>query len=270
MSSESGRDTCSLEITAVTDSYFTAYIQEEQSNDNEVNHGAPETYGYVSILEGLLKNTGDVVIGQVGRVTFTQPNKSTWFSVSYDVTISNPVVIMRANSLPDSLASSPGGTKDYRPGHIRIKDVTDTGFLYQFEEWEYLTAFVNTERPETEAVFLVLQEGAHDLSNGGITIQMTAQTVQHEATNPVSFTTVTYSEVQDELPVVLAQTQTETAGNSESESAVVVRMTNFGNTTVDVNLSNEEKYGHRTGHNFEETIGVITYLDSNTEELDTC
>jgi len=268
LSSLLGGDTCSLEIITVTDSYFSAYIQEEESLDSEVSH-AKEFYGYVSILDGLLQNTDGDVIGQVGRVSVTQPNNSTWFSLSYDETISNPVVIMKANAIPDSLDTAPGGVKPFRPGHMRVKDVTETGFSYQFEEWDYLSAYTSTERPETEAVFMVVQKGAHDLSDGDTTIKMTAQTVEHtsSSTDVNSYTTVMYSEAQPADPVVLAQTQTESAGDSESEASVVVRMTNLDTDSVDVNMSNEELNGGRIGHNVEETIGVVTYWDSNTKQL---
>ncbi|MEP1535160.1 MAG: cadherin-like domain-containing protein [Paracoccaceae bacterium] len=90
-------------------------------------------------------------VGEVGRVTLAQTGPDQWHSVSFADSIENAVVVM-----------GPVTTNDGDPVTTRVRNITDDGFEFQFDEYEYLDGIHAAET----VGWLAVSEGTHTLSNG--------------------------------------------------------------------------------------------------------
>ena len=90
-------------------------------------------------------------IGQVGTVTVGQASSAEWHSVAFDQPIADAVVVMSA-------MTQNGGD----PFTVRVRNVTEDGFEFQIDEWDYLDGYHVTETLSWMAV----EEGVHTLENG--------------------------------------------------------------------------------------------------------
>jgi hypothetical protein len=88
---------------------------------------------------------------EAGSVTVTQADGNAWHSVGFGQTISNARVVMGPLSFGDA-----------SPAMIRVRNVTDQGFEFQIDEWDYLDG-----RHATETIGWVAgTAGSHSLASG--------------------------------------------------------------------------------------------------------
>ena len=93
------------------------------------------------------------VIALTGTVTAQQLNEDQFFSVAFDQPLQDAIVVV-------SPVSFNGG----QPVHARVRNVTSTGFEFQFEEWDFLDG---SHTGETISWFAV-ERGVHTLADGAI------------------------------------------------------------------------------------------------------
>ena len=93
----------------------------------------------------------DTVIGEAGSVTVGQRDAEQWHTVTFEQTISNAVVVM-----------GPVGMVGGQPAMTRVRNVTDEGFEFQIDEWDYLDG-----KHLVETIgWMALSEGTHTLADG--------------------------------------------------------------------------------------------------------
>ncbi|MES2738130.1 MAG: DUF1800 family protein [Verrucomicrobiota bacterium] len=122
-----------------------------------------------------------------GVLTNTQPNATTWRTVSFATTFSTPPVIV--------LGTPTHG--DAEALTTRIRNVTSTGFQYQLDEWDYLDGIHASETLH----YLALEPGVHSI--GGVTWQAGRSSGVTKTAQTVNFTSAFTA-----APVVLAQAET--------------------------------------------------------------
>ncbi|MBL4589987.1 MAG: type I secretion C-terminal target domain-containing protein, partial [Alphaproteobacteria bacterium] len=168
------------------------------------------------------------VIGQAGQVTTNQTGSAQWHTITFDATILNPVIKLAMNT-----------TNDTDPMTLRVRNVTDTGFQWQIDEYEYLDGVHGSETVSWMAV----AQGTHTLDDGTI-IQANTTT----ATNN-NWTNITFNSAFGSSPVIMTQIMTVNEG-----TAAVLHNENRTSTGFRVQIEEQENFG--TGH-ATETIGWI-------------
>ncbi|CAM2007788.1 fascin domain-containing protein [Acanthopleuribacter pedis] len=230
MLTHNGGDTSIARITDTGADSFDVFIEEETSKDSETNHGSAETIGYLAMIEGDITDINGNVIGEVGTLNRAQGGADTWYSFSsYSNTYTNPVVFMQTNTINGS-----------DPCHMRVRNVTTSGFEYQVEEWEYDDGTHNSET----VAYIIVEAGSYTLPNGS---KLGAKTQNNVDEN---WDTVTYAQSYSGTPVILSMTQTEN-GNDP----VVTRHKNANGSFFQVKLQEEEA---KNNSHDNETIGIIT------------
>ncbi len=141
---------------------------------------------------------GATIIGQSGLETVLQDDEDEWHSVTFAATIINPVIKMTVLTNDDG-----------DPYTVRVRSVTDAGFEYQIDEWDYLDGVRGVD--ETVS-WLAIAEGTHTLDNG-LVVQAGTTTATNEAFNTVNFNAAFAS-----APVVMTQVM------SDNDSAAVGNM----------------------------------------------
>jgi Ca2+-binding RTX toxin-like protein len=168
---------------------------------------------------------GATIIGESGIETVTQTDGSTWFTVTFSAAILNPVVKMSNLTNNDTDRTTPGTTVN-DPYTVRVRDLTETGFQFQLDEFDYLDG----SRSVADSVsWLAVSEGTHTLDNGSI-IQAGRANVTNEAQ-----TTVIFDSAFGSTPIVLSQVITD-----NDSAAVVTRNRSVSTTGFNVNLLEEE------------------------------
>lgn len=137
--------------------------------------------GYLAAEAGDPGNDVDETWLQVGKTVISQATGDQWFQIDFDQTIEDAVVILGA-------PSGAGG----QPIVARTRNVTDTGFEVQIDEWEYLDG----GHVPVRLGWMAGSEGTHTLDNGS-TIVFGAATGKSGS--------VTLSEF-DDTPLVIGQT----------------------------------------------------------------
>jgi len=248
-----------LEIKEVDRFGFSCYLQEEQSKDAEIKHNT-EQYGYVAFGDGLISDENGNTVAEVGRVFVTQTGHLQWFTMTYSSTFTDPIVIARLNSEnyvgnnPNPLVSDSG---DFRPAHMRVKNVGTTGFEYQIEEWDYL--YSETVVREEEVVFLVVEKGTHVLSTDEV-----LKATYADVTG--GFTTVNFDgggQAHPSRPVIMGQVQT-----ADDTTACVTRLDatpSSINDAIQVNVQCQEEESRASNGHGKEKIGIVTYLSPDTD-----
>ncbi len=102
----------------------------------------------------------DQSFGEVGSVNFAQANSDQWHTVSFTETIEDAVIVMGP-------PTSNGGD----PATIRIQNVTEDGFEFQLDEWDYLGGAHIAETISWMAV----SRGTHELEDGTTLVADSAQ-----------------------------------------------------------------------------------------------
>jgi hypothetical protein len=165
--------------------------------------------------------------GEVGSVTINQPNAGAWHTVNLINRYIDPVVIMQP-------ASFNGG----HPTTIRIRNVTESNFEFQMDEWDYLDGAHTTET----IGYLVLEAGTYELQNG---TRIEAGFVEADH----NFVPVAFIQMFAYAPVVLTQAQT-----VFGSAAVVTRQRSIDPAGFEVKVQEEE--GGNGSHAME-TLGYI-------------
>ncbi|MEM6890470.1 MAG: hypothetical protein AAF636_20410, partial [Pseudomonadota bacterium] len=154
----------------------------------------------------------DGVIGESGTLTVTQSDPDEWFQVEFTEELTDPAVVM-----------GPISSNDSDPANVRVRNVTDTGFEFQIDEWDYLDG---THAAETVS-WLAVESGTHSVN--GLTVAAGVASVD-DAGDDVSF-----ASAFDASPTVLTQVSSTSDGN-----AVVERVDDVGSGGFSVDLDREE------------------------------
>jgi len=131
-----------------------------------------------------LELVGATTIGEAGVVVKNQAHPTIWHSVTFKTALDDPSVVM-------------GGFtgNDPAPYTVQVRNITDTGFQYRIEEWDYLDGIHGTERIS----WLAIEKGTHVLSDGRVI--SAGQTQVGGAYVNVAFDSGAF----DSAPVVLGQ-----------------------------------------------------------------
>ena len=169
---------------------------------------------------------GTATIMEAGREAVTQANSTQWHSVSFTGTIENAVIKMFAEDI----------TGD--PFTIRVRDITNTGFEFQLDEYDYQDGSTALENIS----WIAVASGTHVLDNG-LEIQAGFVTATNQTPSAIAFNSSLTA------PVVFTQI------SSDNElSAVATRNDNVSATGFDVSMDEEE--ANSTAHATED-IGWI-------------
>ncbi|WP_037370997.1 cadherin-like domain-containing protein [Salipiger mucosus] len=157
---------------------------------------------------------GDNVIGETGTVVAGQAGAGDWTSVTFDTPLEDPSVVM--GGLTGNGAN---------PYTVRVRNVTDTGFEYQIDEYEYLDDWHTTE----EISWLAVEKGTHVLSDG--------RTISAgDASVGGSFAGISFDDgAFDSAPVVLGQ-----AVGEANAMAVTDRLRSVSETGFEARLFQQE------------------------------
>lgn len=91
------------------------------------------------------------VIGQAGTAAGEQLSGSDWQSVQFETTLEDPIVV-----------AGPVTRNGSQPLTVRIRNVSDTGFEWQLDEYDYLDGYHTSERFD----WLAVERGTHVLDDG--------------------------------------------------------------------------------------------------------
>ncbi|MEM9469141.1 MAG: type I secretion C-terminal target domain-containing protein [Pseudomonadota bacterium] len=126
---------------------------------------------------------GATIIGETGVITGSTASSTSWNTITFSSTILNPVVKMSAL------------TTNSDPFSVRVRNVTENGFEWQIDEWDYLDGISATETLS----WIAVEEGIHTLDNG-----TTIQAGTTDVTNG-NFSTVTFGSAFGSTPIVVTQ-----------------------------------------------------------------
>lgn len=129
-----------VRLNNTTASSVTAFVQEEQSDDAELNHSL-EHIGYLSFTPGELltdKNYG--AFGETGKTNLT----NAWTTIQLAREYTKPVVVFGGIS-----------NNDTDGVNARIRNLTATSFEVRLQEWDYLDG-----THPTESVSWIVMEGS--------------------------------------------------------------------------------------------------------------
>lgn len=202
---------------------FQGDAVEEQDEDitvtlsNLQNANAGTLTASATILDDDDAPTGTAIL-QIGAEFVEQTNADTWFSVTFDTAIEDAVVVMGAIS-----------TNDDDPAMARVRNVTDTGFEWQIDEWDYLDGYHAAETVS----WMAMSAGTYELADGR-TISAGQTTLRNEGFKNVELSGF------DDTPVVFAQ-----VASYADDSAVVTRIRNLDSNGFDVQMQKEEAADNR-------------------------
>ncbi len=196
------------------------------------------TPAFILEVDQSLQITGlpspDVAIMESGTVMVENADGATWQTITFDQPIENAVVSMMINTL-----------SDIDPATIRVRNITDTGFEFQIDEYDYLDGIHGTETISWVAV----AAGEHVLSDGTI---IKAGTVEEDAagnSNVAFGGTETFSGA----PIVLTQVST-----VNEDTAILTRVQTIDANGFNLRLSEQEAgAGVNGGTHATETVGWI-------------
>ena len=149
---------------------------------------------------------------QLGSVTATQSTADTWFEVTFDQTIEDAVVVMGP-------ISADGG----QSATTQIRNVTDTGFEFQINEWDYLDG----THVEVDVSWIAASAGDYTLEDGR-NISFGSTTAQNETETSVDLTGF------DDTPLVFTQV------SDNDGDAVTSRVTESDADSFSVMMQEEE------------------------------
>jgi hypothetical protein len=147
--------------------------------------------------------------------SITQTNSSYWQSVTFGSTICNPIVLMGPPSY--------NGTD---PCTVRVRNVTNSGFQFQIDEWNYLDG----GHVEEDVDSLYLDDGSQFIN--GLQIEAGKITIDEK------WATIPLEGKFDDTPVIIAQ-----CTSYEGSDAVSVRIRNVTTESFDIRLQEEEANG---------------------------
>ena len=180
--------------------------------------GQPASNGYLLDMRSFTLKEAPVVtdptdaIGLAGSETFTQTDADTWFTVEFDQALDDPSVVMGPIQT----------TGD--PATMRVRNVTDEGFEFQLDEWDYLDG----AHQEVTVSWLAVEAGVHTLENG---LKIEAGST----TGGTAFKSVGLSGGFASAPVVLGQ-----ATSDNGPEAITTRLANVTSSSFRFLLQEEE------------------------------
>ncbi|MEO9651837.1 MAG: Ig-like domain-containing protein [Roseobacter sp.] len=166
-------------------------------------------------VQGVDEVVANGAIGQSGVATVGQTSADQWHSISFDAVIENAVVVL-----------GPVTRNDADQVTTRLRNVTDTGFEFQIDEWDYLDGLHGVEN----VGWLAMSEGSHTLNSGQTIVASTA-------TIGTGFSVVSFGETLDDAVVF-----TEVSSVNEAD-AVGTRIRNVTDQDFRVQLEEEEAGG---------------------------
>ncbi|WP_176159491.1 DUF1800 family protein [Prosthecobacter debontii] len=132
-----------IKMASLSSTSVQLRFQEEASADTETTHAA-EDLGYLVLGD----MNGEVAAKiEVGDVTVTQSNATTWTTVTLGNTYTAPVVVMG----PLSYRSSTSLT-------IRVRNVTSTSFQFQVDRWDHHST--QTHNIAEKLSYVVMESGS--------------------------------------------------------------------------------------------------------------
>ncbi|MEZ5902634.1 MAG: LamG-like jellyroll fold domain-containing protein [Alphaproteobacteria bacterium] len=167
------------------------------------------------------------IVMQASRVSVSQTSGAQWHSVNFDGIIKDAVVKMFFEN----------GEGDFYTA--RVRNITNTGFEFQIDEYDYLDGVTGLETLS----WIAVASGTHTLSNGSV-IQAGHVNATDETATSVSFNSAFSS-----APVVFTQV------SSYNESDAVLTR-NYSVTTTGFNTKMDEQESKPVGHATED-IGWI-------------
>ena len=150
---------------------------------------------------------------QVGTETAAQSGPDQWHGVSFDQAIPGAIVVMGPLSLNDGA-----------PASVRVRNVTDTGFEWQIDEWDYLDGVHGAETIS----WMAMSAGTYRLADGTVVHAGQTQLV-NQRLDPVAL------EGFDAAPLVFAQVTSANDGAS-----VGTRILNVTAGGFDIQMREEE------------------------------
>jgi len=170
--------------------------------------------GYSAYSNEASETTPGDAIYEFQKISISQSSSSEWHTVDFSHTYNNPIVVMGPPSYNNS-----------DPTTIRVKDVTNDGFKFQLDEWDYL----NGSHPNETISYIVMEKDVHDIG-GGIWEADFISEVNH------NWKTVNFQSGDfDEAPVVLAQTVT-----SNNTPAVTVQIKDVTASSFKIRLQEQQ------------------------------
>ena len=99
----------------------------------------------------IVEDPSNPVLLQSGSVTVEQDSASQWYDVFFTQRMDNPIVVM-----------GPVSNNGVQAAFARVRNVTDEGFEYQIDEWDFLDG----SHIEESVHWLAVESGVHTLDNG--------------------------------------------------------------------------------------------------------
>lgn len=201
---------------------------------SDANGGTSNAMLHVSV-EGNAVDAPDS-FGESGVATVAQAGPDQWHSVAFTDTIANAIVVM-----------GPATNNDGDPLTTRVRNVTDTGFEFQIDEWDYLDGVHGLE----SIGWLAVTEGSHTLASGQTFVAGTS-------TVGTGFATTSFGQTLTNA-VVLA----EVSSTNESE-AIATRIRNVSETGFQLQIEEQEAgNGHAN-----ETVSWIAIESGASDQLE--
>ncbi len=188
----------------------------------------------------------DLVIGEVGTETKAQSDRGTWHSVDFDSLLIDAVGTLGnllGLEVKPIITMKPVSFNGVHPCHIRLRNVTSTGFEYRIEEWDYLDGSHTQERIHWSAIL----PGVYEIPgvSGTLTgIQAGRTGVTTEPQN-VDLTAPFFTD----KPVVISQSQT-----FNGPDAIVTRSDVASEDRFNVRLQEQES---NDNYHVSEEVGYV-------------
>ncbi|MGD9862001.1 MAG: nitrous oxide reductase family maturation protein NosD [Pseudodonghicola sp.] len=154
------------------------------------------------------------VIGETGTVSVAQRGGGQWHEVTFAEALDNPSVVISSMS-----ANGPS------PYTLRVRNVSDTGFEFQLDEWDHLDG----KHVKETISWMAVESGTHTLADG-TTISAGSLMADEQAVS-VSFDTDAFGD----SPVVLSQ-----ATSYRNKTALTDRIDNVDKDGFTVSLVTQE------------------------------
>ncbi|MEO0330794.1 MAG: T9SS type A sorting domain-containing protein, partial [Bacteroidota bacterium] len=152
------------------------------------------------------------VLFEAGKIDIQQSSRTYWQTVNLSETYTQPIVIV-----------SPPTYNGSQPTTVRIRNISNSSFEVQLNEWDYLDGWHVTE----ELNYFVIEAGNHTLA--GLQIEAGQLTVDEK------FTAQTFAQSFSSSPVVLVQ-----CASDNEASAAAPRLRNVSTGSFDIRLQEEE------------------------------
>ncbi|MEL6317954.1 MAG: cadherin repeat domain-containing protein, partial [Pseudomonadota bacterium] len=157
--------------------------------------------------------TGADAIGQSGIVSVSQESSEQWHSVSFDAPLDDAVVVMSQN------------TTNEEPYTIRVRNVTEEGFEFQIDEFDYQDGVHGLETLS----WVAIEAGVHTLADGTVI-------EAGETSASSNRTSVEFSADFDTGPVLFTQ-----VSSDNDLSAVAERVRNIDEDGFQIQLREQER-----------------------------